>query len=107
VSTEKSTLKNHLKSHETKPDSKIMEDERKEPKKAVKFESKVLKGDQKKMFACFLCMHKSEDKKALTKHTLEEHKNSFPIPLPASILPQNDNLSNDNIDSGETQGSLD
>jgi len=70
------------------------------------FEQKMIKSEQKKMFACFLCMYKTEDKNDLAKHTLAEHQKDFPCPLPAS-LPSNSNSSNanpstDNSPSAET-----
>merc|ERR1712243_217374 len=110
VSTERSTLKSHLDSHESQNNSKTTEVERREVKSAesnnVKAEQKTTKAETKKMFACFLCMYKTEDKNDLRNHSLAEHRNDFPIPLPAS-LPSNDNLSNENNTTAETQENKD
>ena len=109
VSTERSTLKSHIDSHENKAVSKTTKIERKEDKKA---ESTVVKAEHKapkKMFACFLCMYKCDTKVELRNHSLAEHKNDFPIPLPASLptneKPSNDSSLSDNNTSAETQES--
>ena len=107
VSTERSTLKHHLESHlSSKPSMTEKEESKMAESKVVKFEQKMIKSEQKKMFACFLCMYKTEDKNDLAKHTLAEHQKDFPCPLPAS-LPSNSNSSNanpstDNSPSAET-----
>ena len=101
VSTERSSLKEHLNSHKKQFTSKITKTEMKQSKKAAnnveQLEQKMTKVNHKKLFACFLCMYKSEDKNDLTNHTLAEHRKDleskvrkdFPIPSPSSTPTSN------------------
>ena len=98
VSTERSTLKSHLEAHESQSITKTTNIERKEQKKAESTIVKAEKKPLKKMFACFLCMYKTEDKNDLRNHSVAEHKNDFPN-LQAS-LPTNDKPSNESPSNG-------
>jgi len=102
VTSEKNNLRSHVDSHKKENENKdtgvkdsnqttdqtpqMIEEPRKENFKETKEEEEA----ERKIYACFMCMYKTKDKYELKTHALTAHKDSFPAPIPPSLVKNNE-----------------
>jgi len=96
VTSEKTNLRSHIESHKMENENQDVDDPAPQETDEAEKDNDNVKETKKdeeaetKIYACFMCMYKTKDKYELKNHALTAHKDSFPAPIPPSLVKNNE-----------------